>query len=235
MNELRCRSCGAALRAEDIHQDLAIAKCGYCHAIRDLAPRGDADPAARQLRPQVPMPARFTLDRQGGRLVVEWRWSRATGIAVLIFSGLWNAVLAVSYRLMLASDVQPEAPLFALPFVAVGLALSWFGLACLLNRTRIEVGGGVLGVRHFPVPWRRDRELAAAQIDQLFCREIVNDTDEGTSRSYQLIAVCKPDGRSLTLVSNLDEAQQALFLEQQVEGHLGIADRPVVGAVPKAG
>jgi len=45
-----------------------------------------------------------------------------------------------------------------------------------------------------------------------------------TSCVYQLIAVTR-DGTHKTLLRSLDQAEQALYLEQQIEEHLKIEDR----------
>lgn len=42
---LDCKRCGSALRAEDVHRDLGIARCSYCSTIHDLLlPAASADP-----------------------------------------------------------------------------------------------------------------------------------------------------------------------------------------------
>jgi hypothetical protein len=50
----------------------------------------------------------------------------------------------------------------------------------------------------------------------LYCKEKRHSSNNGTSYSYQLCALLK-DGRKLDLVSNLDSADVAEFLEQQIE------------------
>ncbi|HET6765438.1 MAG TPA: hypothetical protein VFH27_17250, partial [Longimicrobiaceae bacterium] len=56
----------------------------------------------------------------------------------------------------------------------------------------------------------------------------VTRTRNGTTITYSLHARCT-DGRTVRLLSGLAEHAQALYVEQQVERHLRIADRPMPG------
>jgi hypothetical protein len=94
-----------------------------------------------------------------------------------------------------------------------------------VNSTRIAVEGGILTVRHGPLPWPGNRSLPVADLQQLFCEEVVGSKG---SRSYRLNAVLKT-GKKLRLVTALKEPDQALYLEQLLETRLGIVDVAVAG------
>lgn len=238
-NALRCRNCGATIDSRDVHEDLAIAKCRYCNTVMDLARRGQDDaPAqaapARRERPAVPIPERFKVDQQGGKLTIEWRWFNATFIFLLFFCGFWDSFLVVWYTTAMSSG---DAPLimfvFPLIHVAVGVGLSWYTLAGLLNRTRIEVEQGTLRIRHFPLPWPGNREIPVGDLSQLFCDESVHRNKNSTTYTYNLHAMLRSGGRKLKLIGRLEKPELALFLEQKLESHLGIRDVPVQGELSK--
>jgi len=118
---------------------------------------------------------------------------------------------------------------FPIGHLAVGVGLTYFMLAGFLNTTRVRIANSVMTVRHGPVPWFGNRTIPAADIEQLYCTEHTRQrSDERTSTTYRLNAVLS-GGKKVKLLSGLTEADQALFIEEKVETHLGIEDRRVRG------
>lgn len=243
-NALHCRNCGATIDSRDVHEDLAIAKCRYCNTVMDLARRGQDDDASRpdrpaatarpRERPAVPIPERFKVDQQGGKLTIEWRWFNATFIFLLFFCAFWDSFLVIWYLTAMKSGDAPSAVfVFPLIHVTVGLGLTWYTLAGLLNRTRIEVEQGTLRIRHFPLPWPGNRELSVGDLSQLFCDESVHRNKNSTTYTYNLNAMLRSGGRKLKLIGRLEKPELALYLEQKLESHLGIRDVPVQGELSK--
>ena len=236
MNELRCKRCGVHIHAEDVHADLGIAKCRACHAVMDLLAREPAErsPEKPVGRADIAIPKRFTVEQQGSTLSIEWRWFTLTAIFLIFFCCFWDGFLVLWYGIALSSG---EAPLMALLFplihVTVGAGLSWYTLALLLNHTRLEVGSGMLRVRHAPLPWPGNRELPATSIEQLYCVEVVHRGKNGTSYTYNLMAALRAGGKPLKLIGRMERPEQALFLEQRIESFLGMEDRPVPGELRK--
>jgi hypothetical protein len=214
-----CRRCGAEL---EVQADLLLARCRACRTVTDLTPpRG---------RPEVPLPARFRVEREAGTLRIEWRWFSARTIGLLLASVVFDGTLVV--QLLLLSG--PPLVFFGLVHAVVSFGLSWAALCGLFNRTRIEVEPGFLRVRHGPLPWPGNREVPVSRIRQLYCTEVDESDSDGTSFSYSLLATPGPGaGKPLVLIKRLPKPEQALFLEQAVEQLLGIADRPVEGEIPK--
>jgi hypothetical protein len=86
-------------------------------------------------------------------------------------------------------------------------------------------------VRHAPLPWLGSGTITG--IRQLFSKERVHRSRHGyRSYSYQLHALLV-GGKQRKVVSGLDEAPQVLWLEQAIEEHMGITDRPVGGEIPR--
>jgi hypothetical protein len=234
--ELECSRCGAPIASEDVHVELAIAKCAACHAVLDLMTRQTVDdggaPAVHpRPRAPVPLPEEFDLRDSPRGLSVSWRWFSRTYLLMLGFCAFWDGFMVLWYALAIANRLVLMG-LFGLLHAGVGVWLTYWTLAGLLNRTRVEVRGGVLSIRHFPIPWRGNRDLRARDIDQLFCAEETShgrDGTDGAKVTYQLKAILKSDGHTMTLLSGLNDPQQALFLEQRLEEKLGIEDRPVGG------
>jgi hypothetical protein len=236
--ELECRKCGAPIAAEDVHVELAIAKCASCHAVLDLASRqtveiagGDAVPERRSRAP-VPLPTRFQVVDTSLGLSVTWRWIGLQHLFMVFFCVAWDGVLLVWYGAAI-SQQQVQMMLFGSLHAFVGVGITYATLAGLLNRTRVEVRAGVLSIRHSPLPWPGNRELHAREIDQLYCVERIRHSRNSTRVTYELNAIRRRDGRTVKLIGGLDDPQQALFLEQQIEEKLRIEDRPVGGELAR--
>lgn len=221
--ELKCRNCGSQLAPEDISPQLAAARCQHCNALFAL-PTAAREPIPR---PEVPLPDGYAVDLRYSTLEITHRWSRKKAWGLLFFAILWNGFLVVWHSIAL-SQGHWFMSLFALIHTGIGVWLIYAVTAQFLNSSVIRVNAEAVEVHHGPVKMKRNRELPAGDIQQFYCKEKVRRHKNGSSTSYGVEAVMNDDKRQ-TLVDGLDQPDQALFLEQQIEKHLGIADRPVSG------
>lgn len=110
--------------------------------------------------------------------------------------------------------------------MAAGAFITYLTIAGFVNRTVFTVERDHLTVRHGPLPWRGNVDVPTTSLLQLFCTEQVSRSRNGTTTRYSVEGVLK-DGRHLKVATALDAREQALFIEQTLEKHLGIQDRPV--------
>lgn len=185
--------------------------------------------------PLPPWPPSFEVEHGPGHLVVRWRWRSEQ-------SGRWLvAALSVLGVLLglLSFDVGPFLPLDGPQMrpagIAVLLCLLYVTLASLLNHTEVSVKQGVLEVIHRPLPWWPRRVLACDDVAQLFCREALehDDRDQLISESYSVHLELR-NGRTLRLTGGLWHPEQATWIEDAIEGLLGIEDKAVAGERFKA-
>jgi hypothetical protein len=224
---LKCPHCGREVPAGDINIQSAMAKCGACGAVFGFADKvpGAAQPAAKR---QVAMPRGYELGNDGADLVITRRWLSPKYLFLLFFCVFWDGFLFFWYTTALTKGAPLMAILFPLGHVGVGVFLTYTTLAGFLNRTRINVNPAEIRVKHYPLPWPGNRVVQRIEIEQLFCEEKLSRGRNGVSYSYNLDAVLT-GGRREKLVSGMEKPEDALFLEQKIEGYLGIADRPVAG------
>jgi hypothetical protein len=229
--ELACTACGANFQKEDLNFDYGIATCRYCHAVTRLRLVGEPAERPRE-RPQVPQPKGVTVDDLGHTFRITRRWFSPVFIFLLFFCIVWDGFLVFWYTVAVGADAPGAFRIFACIFpilhVAVGVGLTYFTIAGFLNRTVIQASDGLLTVRHGPVPWSGNHDIPTDDLDQLYCEERIHRGKNSTSTSYRLHAVLK-DGRKLKLLDNVQEPDQALFIEQQLENHLRIPNREITG------
>lgn len=239
--QIDCPSCGARIPAEDMHLASMAARCRECHAFVDLraltqsAVQLPVDPATGRvdwgdprLAPlPVPQPARITIERHGADLRISRRWFTFKHVFMAFFCVMWNGMLGFFFVTALASGAELSALfLFPLLHVAVGIGLAYATVAGFVNSTVLAVERGHLTVRHGPLPWMGNRDLSTSQIKQLFCEQKITNSRNGRSVTYSVKAMTRND-TAVKLVSGLHAHDEALYVEQEIEKHLGIADQRV--------
>ena len=216
-----CPSCGAAIA------DNAL-RCEFCN--RPVA-------ASTDRRATAPRPQKFHVDEDAGGLHIWWRWFSPAVFFLLPFAIAWNAFLIGWYSM--ATGDMGGAPfffrfvflVFPLAHVAVGVGLAYLVLAMLLNRSVVKVDRGVLTVAHHPLPWP-GATLEADQIEQIFCSRVAGKNSD-SSPTFQVRARLK-NGSVKTLLTNVTDSDEALYLEQAIERHLRIRDVEVTGELPRS-
>jgi hypothetical protein len=220
-----CPSCGERSASSLRSVDRVLFRCRRCGSIHDGGHDGGALPV---VRPLVPMPRGITVEAAPAapagyrdaptvrRLVLVHRWYSGASWGMLLFTLVW---LAFATRAGRELQVVP---------VLMGVIVLYVSLAGLVNRTTFAIADEVLTIRHGPLPWPGKRDLPVREIAQLYCEEEVVRHRNGSRSNYHLGAVMR-DGTKRRLVANLPAPEHALFLEQRLEEHLGIADVPVEG------
>lgn len=237
--QIQCKACRSKVAAEDVNLERGLAKCRACQAIFAFA---DQVKGADQPRPvprergEVAPPKSIKIHEWGSSLVITRRWFTPAAFFLAFFCVAWDAFLIFWYSMAVSGDGPPGAfrwimMIFPIAHVVVGIGLTYFTLALFLNRTKIEAERGRLTVRHRPLPWAGNHDLSTDDLDQLYCKEKVRYGKHGSRHeTYQLMAVTRGGGQ-IKLLSGLNEADQAISIEQAIERHLGIEDRPVRGEV----
>jgi len=229
---LTCPSCSAPFLEQNVDTEAQIAWCESCEHITDLSTIEDPGGSQpKRARPEVPLPAKFTISRSSMGLEVLWRWWSPRYIFLALFCLAWDSFLAVWYLGVFTRGLGPETLLsavFPLIHVAAGVGITYSTAAGFLNRTRLGVQSGVLSIRHGPLPWGGNQDISTAQLDQLYCKRCMRQNKGSTTVTFELHAVLG-DGRQRKLISGLEDATQALWLEQELERYLEIEDRRIGG------
>lgn len=223
-----CPSCGTTLRDQDMSLQTLSGRCPACDALVDLRAALPAlgDVAGGPEPIPVPLPANLHVEPRGRDLVIVRRWFSWVYIFLAFFCVVWNGFLVFFYGILVAADAPIGFLLFPALHVAAGVSITYLTLAGFVNRTTFLVERDHLVVRHGPLPWRGNVDVSTTSLLQLFCTEQVSRSRNGTTVRYSVEGVLK-DGSHLKLATGLDAREQALFIEQTLEKHLGIQDRRV--------
>ena len=231
-------SCRKEIPAEDVNLDTSLAKCMACHAVFDFTEqvRGgeSAAPAKKRDRGEIPLPKNLIVAEGMQSLDIVRKWARGPAFFFLFFSGFWNSIVLV-FVVAAASGMMKDGGdgfgwfiwVFLTPFILIGLGTGYAALALLLNKTTIKVEGTELKVSHGPMRWPGAKTLDAAQVGQLYCTEYVAYKQNNSPVYRMKVHAMMLDGSRVDLISGIEDVNQALYLEQILEKHLGIEDRPV--------
>lgn len=246
-----CPTCGAQIPAQDVNISRMTAKCAACQAVFAFESQVRATPiavapttTALGLATTVPLPAGIQLHREGpselssgdyrvaagklGRLRITRRWFSAQHLFTLFFAIVWNSFMVV-WIAGAISQGGLTMLLFSIAHIALGVWVAYKALTALLNRTVIEIDRGRLTVRHGPIPAAGNRDVALDDLRQLFTTEIADSEGAPTCDLHAMVS----NGPAITLVKELTDVRQALFIERAIEDHLEWVDQPVAGEVPK--
>ena len=78
-----------------------------------------------------------------------------------------------------------------------------------------------------PLPWFGSRVIPRAAVEQLWVA-VRESAAEGSRQTYYELRARTPRG-DVELVTDIESAQAALYLEKVIEDHLGVVDVPVLG------
>jgi uncharacterized membrane protein len=221
--ELKCRNCGSRLSPENISSELSAARCGHCNALFAIEVP-DRKPIPR---PEVALPKRLKIEERMDGLTITRRWLGPTAFFLLFFAVLWNGFMIFWNGMAIKGGAWMMLAFGGL-HTGVGLFLVYLVLGMFLNSTVIRVTRGTLEVKIGPLPWRGNKSIQVHDVTQLYCREKVTHGKNGPSVSYKVETVLSGNKRE-TLVGSLTSPDEALFIEQQLERHLGLVDVPVAG------
>ncbi len=223
---LKCPNCASPIREDDYDAEQGTIRCSYCGTLM-LPPRAQR-PAALP-RPQIALPAKMTLEKTARGIVIKRRWINVMVVFLIPFCIVWDSfVFGFLFRMTTSEDVPWMVRLFPLGHVAVGIGVTYYTLALLINQTRVEATQNAVTVSHGPLPWFGWREIVAGRIDQLYCKEVIHRSKNGVSTTYE-VWVQLDDGTNSRLVASGLNPDQALFIEQQIESMLAVKDRPMSG------
>jgi hypothetical protein len=222
--ELKCNNCGSQLKPEDISPQLSAARCHHCNALFALPHLAGGRTIPR---PDVALPRGMKIEERMDGLTITRSWMDASTWFLLFFAVFWNGFMIVWNVISLSQGVWIMS-VFGLLHTGVGLFLIYLVLAKFLNSTTVKVTFDAVESRSGPIPWMGNKSIPKSEVEQLYCSEEVKRTKNGTSVTYDVLAVLKGNRRQ-TLTKGINHHDQALFIEQQLERHLGLQDIPVTG------
>ena len=222
---LRCTTCSTPFRPDDVTMVTGLARCRVCDIVVTVTPGPSP-------RPEVVRPEMMTVEEKAKSIRISW--PVATGFFRFFALGMFLLLLGISGIVLSILFISPaiwmhEAPpvFFVLLILAFPTILT-LGLA--INDVVLELNPEELAAFYAPIPGMGfRRSFNPASVAQLYCR---SSTARNGSQMFE-VAALMTDGNVFCIASDLPDTRSALFIEQQLERHLGIEDRIVNGELPR--
>ena len=158
--------------------------------------------------------------RSDGALTLTWRWFSVRKL-------LGTCVSFVPLALLIDPTWRSLNLITVLIAVLAACGLYW-AAALLINSTRVEVDRQRLRVAHGPVPWPGRKEVAVADVAQLYVGWEVYRAPRTGRRSYTFTLRAQlTRGGDEVLVGGPLDADRAKALEGVLERQLGLTNVPV--------
>lgn len=224
--QIVCPDCKRDINADDVNLATGLARCRKCNSVFSAAALAGA-PVYGAKRP-VELPPRFTTEYMGSDFIIRYRWFSAKYVVLLFFCLFWDGFLVVWYTMAMRGEMPLAAVLFPIIHVLAGVVITYLTVAGFVNHTELRVSRDLLTVRQGPLPFPGNKSVSAFDVVQFFVKEAVSYSKNGRHVTYQVWLEMK-DSTQRPLLKNLDKHEQALFIEQEAEKFLNIADRLVAG------
>lgn len=178
-------------------------------------------------------PDGWKFEGESDRLLFRGRWWTNAVFFLVIWCTVWDGILFAIYgfqvKLFLSTgQIIWPALLFPLLHVAVGLAMTYYLIALMLNETVVEVTRERLSVKFKPLRWRGAIEVASADVAQLYVMHRKVRRKSSYVHQFDLNAQTK-DGSWVRLLANQENPAVVKFLEYHIERFLGLENRRVQG------
>jgi len=228
---LKCPSCSSPFEESAFDLDHGLVRCSYCGTLTTL-PSAIKRPPGLQERGPLALPTRMAIEPTPHGVRLVRKWFSPVVFFLIPFCVIWDGFLIVWYATAFSTGAPLAMTLFPLIHVAVGVGLTYFTVAMLINKTHISVERGEVIISHTPLPWFGYRRIPGVMIDQIYAKIHITHGKNGPSTDYQLWLV-NTAGKHEKLHANSLTQDQALYIEQQLEKALGIKDRAIAGELPR--
>ena len=226
---MNCPKCDAVIAADNVNIQALIAKCEKCNEVfrvADVLPAASSESADPPEAVRFPRPATLTVIDEGDIRVIRRRWFRPVYLFLLFFCIAWDSFLFFWYSMALfgpnMGGVDVLFMVFPIAHVAVGVGLTYFVIAGFLNKTYLGVTPEALFIRHRPVPWPGNRNLASADVKEVFVEKTITQHRHGrTVTQYYSVLAVTADGARVKLLGSLELAE-AQFYTQQLNDWLNL-------------
>lgn len=175
-----------------------------------------------QTLPPEPASVREGFENGAIEVVRSWRTPLVPWVILLgvVPWSVWIFSLVPLDRDHLRSGAIPLA------IVALGiLALVYWAVAHLVNRTRFRIEGGVLTVRHGPLPWWGARTLPLSGITDVVARTRQVRTKVTWVERSDVLAL-NEEGVGIPIVEDLREESEAEGIAARLRPHVRREKRP---------
>lgn len=135
-------------------------------------------------------------------------WRSWMVFPLAVFAIFWDGFLFFFYSSLLTKAHSPGAVfmLFPIPHVCVGIGLTYYVLASLVNKTDFVISESGVTVTSGPAPWIGNCQVRADEIEQVMVRERRGNKGRRTY-SVMYAGSSRKEKRLVSWLANQDQAE----------------------------
>lgn len=221
--EVCCPSCNNPTAAADMNIHDKVAKCTQCNVlfpiheeINNLGQHsGSGNNTASTVKNLVHRPVGIDIFRYKGELDFTFKEAPnllflLIALSFLVFAGLTTFI----------SFMDGKSFLLPIGLWILGILMSLY--ISIRTKTSLNIDKERLTIKKRPKIWSKDIAYSVQEIDQAYIKK------EPDSNYYSVyLLVNSIVGQKHVHLASFDARSKAQYLEQEIENHLGIPDRPV--------
>ncbi len=243
MRNNTCPNCGKELDTTTINRRADVMSCAYCGGVVDLGRERatvdaldstpifvDGPPPAR---PIYIKPSSVQIKQDGSRQIISWRWLNKHSMLKFVHAIFYLFGPLLLFLLLLIFGGFADwiayllAPITFIYQVVARASQLYETIACLVNKTTIELDEETLRVRHSPLHWHHEVTVKRGAIRQFHAsKRLVTGFFEKKKTIRNELNASLRSGRSITVLSGPESSHHILFLEQELERYLDLDDIP---------
>jgi len=219
--EVCCPSCNSTIAAADMNIHDKVAKCGQCNVLLPLHNEINSLRQTLDLRPvsvpktPVHRPVGIDIFRYKGELDFTFQESPNLGP---IFFFLMMFIFSLLATFM---HFTKGIPIWILIGLWISTIINILYIA-IHSTTTLNIDDERLSIKKRPKKMSKDQIYLIQEIDQLYTKR---SPDTGYHGVY--LIVNSVEGQKHVHLASFETRSKAQYLEQEIEDHLGIIDRPV--------
>jgi len=217
-----CPSCDEAVHADNININKEIAKCGNCHGVFSFS--NNHDLIQRSNRPQILQPEGVEVFHFQDELDISFKQP----LDYLSMTLVW-ILGPMGFIFLINSFSEPPLIIPALLFLLPALFFLLRIIFSAKNKIYVSIDDEYLSVirRPFKFSFGKDAHYKVEDFDQLYVK--MTKSKNSGKELYHIHAILNsPRGqRHVKLTPTIESKSKAKYIEQEIESHLGIIDRPV--------
>lgn len=223
--QLHCPNCNTAIKSEDINISQVVAKCSNCHTVFSFSEQ--LLQSGRE-RPEVLLPDGMDALKLMSELDIRFKWRKSMSGFLIFFTIFWNAIV-IPMTLVALFTGAFEMLLFMSLHILIGVSMLYYTIAVFVNTTYIIVDHGKISIEHRPlkIPFYPNREIPSRNVEQIYTYKYESSKTNGRPNYSFAVQAKLKNGSEVKLLKGLKNANQAQYIEQEIERFLRIKDMPV--------
>ena len=155
-------------------------------------------------------------------VTIRKSWRTLAVIPLALFAVVWDGILVFLYIQLLSKHHAADLAVVFFPsiHVAVGVVLTYYVLASLVNNTDLVVTLAGVQVHIYPMPWPGNRHVGAQEITDVIVRERTSYNNRRARSSYAVMYA--GESRKERKLISYPQSDQAEFAANAIRAALNI-------------